>query len=75
MFLDDSPTWQSFPRSSHVGGIVVGFADGSVHYIGDYIESGSVTCGPRDTCNVNQYRTWQHLIASGDGQPVDLSKF
>ncbi len=75
MFLDSSPNWQSFPRSSHVGGIVVGFADGSVHYIGDYIESGSVTCGPRDACNVNQYRTWQHLIASGDGQPVDLSKF
>ncbi len=75
MHADNSPTWQSFPRSSHIGGIVVGFADGSVHFIGDYVESGSVTCGPRDTCNVNQYRTWQHLIASGDGQPVDLSAF
>jgi prepilin-type N-terminal cleavage/methylation domain-containing protein len=75
MFLDNSPNWQSFPRSTHIGGIVVGFADGSVHFISDYIESGSVTCGPRDPCNVGQYRTWQHLIASGDGQPVDLSKF
>lgn len=75
MFLKSSPNWQSFPRSSHVGGIVVGFADGSVHYIGDYIESGSATCGPRDLCNTGHYRTWQRLIVSGDGQAVDPSMF
>ncbi len=75
MFLKSSPNWQSFPRSSHVGGIVVGFADGSVHYISDYIESGSLACGPKNLCNTGLYRTWQRLIASGDGLDVDGSMF
>ncbi len=77
MFLKNSPNWQSFPRSIHVNGIVVGFADGSVHYISDYIESASGlgSCGPRSFCNVNRYLTWQRLIVSGDGQPADLSMF
>lgn len=77
MFLKNSPNWQSFPRSSHVNGIVVGFADGSVNFISDYIESAANlgSCGPRGECDSTRYLTWQRLIVSGDGQPVDLSKF
>lgn len=77
MFLKNSPNWQSFPRSSHLNGIVVGFADGSVNFIGDYIESAGnlASCGPRSTCDTTKYLTWQRLIVSGDGQPVDISNF
>jgi len=85
MELWNSPNWQSFPRSSHVNGIVVGFADGSVRYISDYIESGRPGgCGTwgdpnkppaQAGCDPNRYGTWQRLIVSGDGQPVDLSTF
>jgi hypothetical protein len=85
MFLKNSPNWQSYPRSSHANGIVVGFADGSVHYISDYIESANPGgCGPwgnpnvppeQAGCDSSRYLTWQRLIVSGDGQPVDLSKF
>lgn len=77
MRLHTSHNWQSFPRSSHASGIVVGFADGSVHYISDYIESAGNLggCGPRGACDSTRYLTWQRLIVSGDGQPVDLSMF
>jgi prepilin-type N-terminal cleavage/methylation domain-containing protein len=77
MFLKNSPNWQSFPRSSHVNGIVVGFADGSVHFISDYIESANNlgSCGPRGPCNSSRYLTWQRLIVSGDGQDVGGSMF
>lgn len=75
MFQHASNNWQSFPRSSHESGIFVGFADGSVRFISDFIEQANGSCGISSICNPNTYGTWQKLIASGDGLVIDGSKY
>ena len=45
------PSWQAQARSRHHGGLNVGFADGSVRFIGNYINQG----------------TWFYLLSSNDG--------
>ena len=76
MFLHANNNWQSFPRSSHEGGIFVCLGDGSVRFISDFIESaGAGSCGVNSICNPGTYGTWQKIVASGDGLPVDAGKF
>ena len=65
--LGDPSTNQAVPRSKHVGGVFVCMVDGSVHFINDAIENGSL-----DRSN---FLTWQRLNASADGQFVDNRKF
>lgn len=61
------PSYQAAPRSRHAsGGVVVAFADGSVHFISNYIDVGS---GPWSGC----CSVWDRLILSNDGLPVDSS--
>jgi len=57
-------------RSSHVGGAFVCFADGSTHFISDFIDKGTVW-----EVDPTQYHTWQRLCASGDDQVVDQAQF
>lgn len=66
----DNVAGQGGPRSLHPGGVFVGFADGSVHWISDFIDKGAAW-----DLNPDDYRTWQRLNASGDGQIVDGSEF
>ncbi|MBA3483108.1 MAG: DUF1559 domain-containing protein [Pirellulales bacterium] len=61
---------QATVRSSHPGGAMLCFADGSVHFISDYVDKG--TSWEVDPA---QYHVWQRLIASGDDQVVDHSQF
>jgi prepilin-type processing-associated H-X9-DG protein len=61
---------QATVRSSHPGGVMICFADGSVHFISDYIDKG--TSWEVDPA---QYHVWQRLVASGDEQVVDHSQF
>jgi len=55
--------WQATVRSQHVGGVFVAFADGSVHFISNWIETSS-----------GMNAVWPRLICSMDGLPVDASK-
>ncbi len=57
---------QGGARSLHVGGVNAGFADGSVHFISDFIDKGNEW-----DLDPQTYRTWQRLVASGDGQVID----
>jgi len=59
-----APNRQACPRSQHPGGIYVAFVDGSVHWIGDFIETQS------DAGSV-----WDRLNMADDGLSVDVSKF
>lgn len=62
----DSPNWQQAARSMHSSGVNVCFADGSTHWISDFIETGTDT---------NNLGTWDKLNLSNDSQPIDASKF
>ena len=67
----DEIAGQGTVRSMHVGGAFVGFVDGSVHFISDFIDKG-----PFDASDLKfvVYHTWQRLCASGDQEVVDKSE-
>ncbi len=54
--------WQTAPRSMHTGGINTCFADGSIHWISDNIQTM-----PSTTANLS---VWDRIMASADGFPV-----
>jgi prepilin-type N-terminal cleavage/methylation domain-containing protein len=70
MACDDLGNVQGGVRSSHVGGAIVGFADGSVHFISDFIDKGTLW-----DLDPAEYHTWQRLCASGDDQVVNQSEY
>ena len=69
-----SSSSQAAPRSCHPGGVFVAFADGSVHFISNFIETGNQLQRGFDP-DPAKFLTWQRLIASSDGYPVDASKW
>ncbi|MEM8678483.1 MAG: DUF1559 domain-containing protein [Planctomycetota bacterium] len=62
---------QATVRSMHVGGVVVGMADGSAHFISDDIDTTGIygDWGP----NGEFMSVWDKMIASGDGRVIDDS--
>lgn len=71
---------QSVMRSVHPGGIFVALADGSVRFIGDFIEAGNVGYGafigaeePLDATPQN-FRIWQRINISRDGMLSDMNE-
>lgn len=66
----DDVAGQGTVRSLHIGGAYVGFADGSVHFISDFIDKGT-----QWDLDPLQYHTWQRLNASGDQQVVNQSEY
>jgi len=66
----DDIAGQGGVRSLHPGGAFVGFVDGSVHFISDFIDKGTLW-----DLDPSEYHTWQRLCASGDQQVTDESEF
>ncbi len=66
-FNGDMASGQQAARSLHVGGVNTGFADGSVHFIGDDIQSIPSTD--------QELSVWDRLNASSDGQPVSANAY
>jgi prepilin-type processing-associated H-X9-DG protein len=62
--------WQATYRSLHPNGVNIATADGSVHFIGDYIE----TSGINGDGNLDLWAVWDRLILSADKRPVDAAK-
>ncbi len=61
---------QATMRSRHAGGVQCCFADGSVHFLSDFIDhstGGDVTW--------QNLHTWERLNASADGLQIDYSQF
>jgi len=65
-----SGTTQATVRSLHPNGVNVVFADDSVHFIPNSIETSGQWGSPGPTF----WPVWDRLICSGDRHPVDLSK-
>jgi prepilin-type N-terminal cleavage/methylation domain-containing protein/prepilin-type processing-associated H-X9-DG protein len=63
------PNWQQTARSLHGGGVNTCFADGSVHWISDFVQLGTQATPP--AC----LGVWDKLNLSNDGQPIDASSF
>ncbi|MDY0170162.1 MAG: DUF1559 domain-containing protein [Thermoguttaceae bacterium] len=61
-----APNIQATARSAHVGGVFSCFADGSVHWISNHIE----TSGTSSYASV-----WDRLNLSADGHPVSVTSF
>jgi len=74
--LDCMDTWngsgtnQATVRSLHPNGCNVVFADNSVHFIQNSIETSGLWGSP----DPGFWPVWDRLICSGDRHPVDLSK-
>jgi len=66
----DGATQQATVRSLHPNGVNVVFADNSVHFIPNSIE----TSGQGGSADPGFWPVWDRLICSGDRHPVDLSK-
>ncbi len=61
------PNFQQTARSMHPGGVHVCLADGSVRFISDYI-----WVRPSSTSN---FSTWDRLMLSADGQPLNSDAY
>ena len=63
---DTRPNYQQTSRSVHQGGVYTAFADGSIHFISDFVDIvGTSTSSP----------VWDKLNASGDGEVISASQF
>ncbi|MEK6236607.1 MAG: DUF1559 domain-containing protein [Planctomycetales bacterium] len=59
------PSWQATARSRHASkGVNVALVDGSIHFIGNFIDVGD----GRACCS-----TWDRLVASRDGLAIDAN--
>jgi prepilin-type N-terminal cleavage/methylation domain-containing protein len=61
-----NPNRQAGPRSAHTRGIYTCFADGSVHWISDSIETSR---------SLNYASVWDRLCLSASGKPIPASAF
>ncbi len=62
----NGPNWQQGARSLHGGGVYTCFADGSVHWISDFVQLGT---------SAGNLGVWDKLNLSCDGSPIDASAF
>ena len=64
---------QSVVRSVHTGGAFVSMADGSVHFVTDFIDSGDFVIGngiSKAQLDPTVFRTWQRLNIAQDDLTV-----
>lgn len=63
--------YQGTCRSKHAGGVQTAFADGSVHFVSNTVETGGNWANCDDP---NTFRAWERLIVSADGLPIEMRK-
>jgi prepilin-type N-terminal cleavage/methylation domain-containing protein/prepilin-type processing-associated H-X9-DG protein len=63
---DDWPNWQQTARSMHRDGVNACFADGSVTFISDYVQTGT---------GQTNLGVWDKLMLANDGQPIKAGTY
>ncbi len=66
----NGPNWQAGSRSLHASGVNTCFADGSVHFLSDFIDHNGRNGTKPDCLSV-----WDKLNLSTDGQPIDPNSY
>ena len=74
-FTGDDWADQATTRSSHPGGVNLGMADGSAHFVSNDVDT-SGTPGFHINPKVQfKMSTWDRMIASADGETITNSPF
>ncbi len=63
---DDWPNWQQTARSMHSDGVNTCFADGSVIFISDYVQTGT---------SQSNLGVWDKLMLANDGLPIKAGTY
>ncbi|MCA9270219.1 MAG: DUF1559 domain-containing protein, partial [Planctomycetales bacterium] len=66
---------QATARGRHSGGVMVALGDGSVRFISDYIEKGSLWDLDPAVVTAAEFGVWERLCASADRQVIGASSF
>lgn len=67
------PNWQQTARSLHRDGVNVAFADGSVTFISDFVET-SIPTNPSNM-TFDKLGVWDKLMLSNDGQGIKAGSY
>ena len=74
-YSNDYTPQQQTARSMHPGGVNTCFADGSVHWISDFVQLGLAIGPPGTNGSPPTLGVWDKLNLSNDGQPIDATSF
>lgn len=63
------------PNSNHTGGVNAAYADGSIHFISNSVDTGNVNSGVvQSTSGPSQYGVWGAMGSKSGGEPVAIQE-